>query len=69
MLVDVVIPSFRVKREYIEGILKINVPSDCVTKFIIVIDNTNADAKWLMSRQMEEAGNPLPPSPGGGTPP
>ena len=57
MLIDVVIPSFRVTREYIEGILKINVPSDCVTKFIIVIDNTNADAEWLMSRQMEEAGN------------
>jgi glycosyltransferase involved in cell wall biosynthesis len=57
MLIDVVIPSYRALRELLEGILKIEVPSDCVTKFIIVIDNPSAEVDWLMSRQMEEVGN------------
>jgi GT2 family glycosyltransferase len=57
MLIDVVIPSYRASRELLEGILNIEVPSDCVTKFIIVIDNPTAEVDWLLSRQMEEVGN------------
>lgn len=57
LLIDVVIPSYRASRELLEGILKIEVPADCVTKFIIVIDNPTADVDWLMARQMEEVGN------------
>lgn len=54
VLVDVVIPSFRVERALLEGILAINVPENCITKFIIVIDDPDLNIDWLQELQRKE---------------
>lgn len=53
LLIDVVVPSFRVNRVLLEGILNINIPANCVTKFIVVVDDPNADATWLTDYQRD----------------
>ena len=53
VLIDVVVPSFRVNRELLEGILNIVVPANCVTKFIIVVDDPKAEATWLTTYQKD----------------
>ena len=54
ILLDVVVPSFRAERVLLEGILNVTVPAeDCVTRFIIVIDNPDLDIEWLKELQRE----------------
>lgn len=57
ILIDIVVPSYRVNPEFLKCILNISIPEDrAVTMFIIVIDNPTADLTWLKNYQLS-----LPP--------
>jgi glycosyltransferase involved in cell wall biosynthesis len=49
LLVDVVVPTYRVKLEYLEGICSLAIHAEMGTTFIIVVDNPNALSRTAKS--------------------
>lgn len=56
-LLDVVVPSYRVRFDYLESICYLNVPKHLETLFIIVVDNTSAlrRAATILTDKKEDA--------------
>jgi Glycosyl transferase family 2 len=42
LLIDIVVPTYRVKLEYLEAICSLEIPSDVGTSFLIIVDNPTA---------------------------
>ena len=56
MVIDVVIPSYRVNEEFLRNILNLRVPAACETTFHVIVDNPKADVAFLRRLEAERPG-------------
>lgn len=52
-VLDIVVPSFRVKSEFLLPIIHLNAPKTCDHMVIVIIDDPDADITWL--RELEKS--------------
>jgi glycosyltransferase involved in cell wall biosynthesis len=66
LLLDVIVPSYRVELDYLQSICSLKVPENFRTLFIIIVDNPKALLRWavVIVQQNTSSGN-LTPCPGG----
>ncbi len=53
LVMDVITPSYRVNQQFLRRIIDLPVPSCCSTMFILVVDNPEADIRWLREIERE----------------
>jgi hypothetical protein len=47
LVMDIIVPSYRVNKQFLAGIINVPIPAECVTMIIIIVDDPNANIDWL----------------------
>eukprot|EP01038_Epipyxis_sp_PR26KG_P007073 gene7073-9653_t len=55
VVIDIVVPSYRVVQEFLMRIISLSIPNDAVCMFHIIVDQPKADIRWL--RELERKDN------------
>ncbi|RYH20350.1 glycosyltransferase [archaeon] len=55
VVMDVIVPTYRVEKEYIRRIVSMTIPKQCDVRFLIIVDNPKVETTWLkdLCREME----------------